>query len=343
MTKKLIALLLALAMVFTMAACGGGEEAGESEYASMTIKIGGTVPEEHPLTMGLYKFKEIVEAESGGAMKVEVFPNGQLGTGRELVEAIQLGNVDMAECTLSAYSSFTDEFTMLSLPFLFKNRESAYAFMDSEMAAQMSANVADMTGVRVMAYWENGIRMLTNGKRTVTSPEDMVGLKIRVMESPIYLKSFTAMGANPMPMAFGELYTALQQNTIDGQDNPYTITVTNKFYEIQPFMTDLGHVFDITGFQANEEWYASLGEKEKELIDKATLEATAYQREQAIAAEGINKQTIIDGGVELTILTDEQRAVFRESCSSVYDWFRAEGKPITDLDAFLEAVEATKQ
>jgi tripartite ATP-independent transporter DctP family solute receptor len=353
--KKELSVLLVMMMVLSMAAftvgCGktsadvtstDGEESGSSEYAKMTIKVGGTVPESHPITKAQYLFEEIVERESGGAMKVEVYPNAQLGTGREMVEAVQMGNIQMGETTIAPFSSWTEEFSLLSLPFLFDDREHAFEVADSDLGKQMADNVAEITGVRVIGFWENGIRMLTNGKQPIRSPEDLDGMKIRVMENPLYLNLFTAIGANPMPMAFGELYTALQQKTIDGQDNPYAIVATNKFYEIQPYMTELGHVFDFTGFLINEEWYQSLGEKEKELIDMASAEATAYQREEAVKYSLEAKQTVVDAGVEIEVLTQEEREAFREASKSVYDWFKAEGKPVTDMDYFLEQVDSMR-
>ncbi|MBV1759480.1 MAG: TRAP transporter substrate-binding protein [Dethiosulfatibacter sp.] len=318
-------------------------QGNEPEYASMTIKVGGTVPESHPITKAQFLFEEIVERESGGAMKVEVYPSGQLGAGREMVEAVQVGNIQMGETTLAPFSSWTDEFSLLALPFLFDNREHAFRVADSEMGKQMAGNVAEITGVRVIGYWENGIRQLTNGTRPVRTPSDLNGMKIRVMENPLYLNLFTAMGANPMPMAFGELYTALQQKTIDGQDNPYAITATNKFYEIQPYMTELGHVFDITGFLINEEWYQSLGEKERALIDKASAEATAYQRAEAVKYETEAKKIVQEEGVEIEVLTPEEREAFRTASASVYDWFRDVGKPVTDMDEFLKAVDSLRQ
>ncbi len=354
--KRGISLLLVLTMVLSMSvfltACGGNDapssnqeadsDSNASEYAKMTIKVGGTVPDEHPITKAQYLFEEIIERESGGAMQVEVYPNAQLGTGREMVEAVQLGNIQMGETTIAPFSSWTDEFSLLALPFLFDNREHAFKVADSELGKQMADNVAEITGVRVIGFWENGIRQLTNATRPVRTPADLNGLKIRVMENPLYLNLFTAMGANPMPMAFGELYTALQQKTIDGQDNPYAIVSTNKFFEIQPYMTELGHVFDFTGFLINEKWYQSLGEKEKALIDKASAEATAFQREEAKKYEAEAKKNVEAGGTKIEVLTPEEREAFRDASASVYDWFRNEGKPVTDMDEFLKQVDSMR-
>jgi tripartite ATP-independent transporter DctP family solute receptor len=358
--KRTISLMLILTMVFSMtvlmSACTSKETAVDiggttsnndakpaEEYESMTIKVGGTVPETHPITKAQYLFEQIVEEGSGGAMQVEVYPNAQLGTGREMIEAVQLGNIQMGETTLAPFSGWTDEFSLLSLPFLFDDREHAFRVADSELGKQMSDNVAELTGVRVIGFWENGIRQLTNATHSVRKPSDLNGLKIRVMENPLYLNLFTAMGANPMPMAFGELYTALQQKTIDGQDNPYAITATNKFCEIQPYMTELGHVFDFTGFLINEEWYQGLGEKEKALIDKASAEATAFQREEAIKYEQEAKKIVEDAGVQIEVLTSEEREAFRTASASVYDWFRKDGKSVTNMDEFLEQVDSMRK
>jgi tripartite ATP-independent transporter DctP family solute receptor len=348
--KKKVSILAVIMMVLSIlilaSGCekmSSGKESGSSEYAKMIILLGGTVPETHPITKAQYLFEEIVERESGGAMQVELYPNAQLGTGREMVEAVQMGNIHMGESTLAPFASWTGEFSLLALPFLFDDRDHAFKVVDSELGKQMADNVAKVTGVRVIGFWENGIRHLTNGKKPIKSPEDLKGMKIRVMENPLYLNLFTSIGANPMPMSFGELYTALQQKTIDGQDNPYAIVATNKFYEIQPNMTELGHVFDFTGFLINEEWYQSLGDKEKVLIDMASAEATAFQREESVKYELEAKKTVEDAGVQIEVLTQEEREAFREASKSVYDWFRAEGKPVTDMDYFLEQVDGMRQ
>lgn len=342
----LASIILVMLLLTNLAGCSNSaesrEEGNTNEYEEMIILVGGTVPDIHPITRALYMFEEIVERESGGAMKVEVYPSAQLGTGREMVEAIQMGNIHMGESTIAPFASWTDEFSLLALPFLFDSREHAFRVVDSDLGRQMADNVAELTGVRVIGFWENGIRQLTNGKKPVRSPEDLKGMKIRVMENPLYLNLFTAIGSNPMPMAFGELYTALQQKTIDGQDNPYAIVATNKFYEIQPYMTELGHVFDFSGFMINEEWYQGLGDKERALIDKAVAEATAYQREEAVKYELEAKKIVEETGVKIEVLTSEERDIFREASKSVYDWFGEEGKPVTDMDCFLKQVDGMR-
>ncbi|MPM39869.1 2,3-diketo-L-gulonate-binding periplasmic protein YiaO [bioreactor metagenome] len=241
----------------------------------------------------------------------------------------------MCESSQSAYASFTQELMSAGIPFLFKNREAAYAFYDSEVGDQIADAVAVDTGIRIMGYFENGVRQLTNSKRPVVTPADMSGLKIRVMESPLYIEMFTEMGANPMPMSFAELYTALQQGAVDGQDNPYAITSTNKFYEVQKYMTDLSHTFDVTCFSINDDFYQGLPDDIRAIVDEAAAEATAVQRQLSIENEQSYIKTIEDNGVQLTRLTDEQRQAFKDKCDGIYDFFRANYKPSVTLDTVL--------
>ena len=329
--RNISALVLALVMILTLAACGGntgggssggtGSQSGGSSASApaksgddtvYNITIGGTVPDDHPISQGLFKFKEVAEELSGGRFKVEVYDNNTIGASRELVEGVQANEIQMAECSQSVYASFTDELISVGLPFLFKNRQAGYAFFDSEVGDQIADVIAEQTGVRIVGYFENGIRQLTNSKRPVTSPDDMKGLKIRVMESPLYIEMFTEMGANPSPMAFSELYTALQQGTVDGQDNPWTIVSTNAFYEVQAYATDLSHTFDITCFAINDEFYQSLPDDLREVVDKAADAAVETNRTLSIELENEYIATIEGGGCQITYLTDEQRQVFRD-------------------------------
>ena len=352
--RNIIALALALIMVLSLAACGGktggdspassGSQTGGASTAAPSangddtvynITIGGTVPDEHPISQGLFKFKEVAEELSGGRFKVEVYDNNTIGASRELVEGVQANEIQMAECSQSVYASFTDELISVGLPFLFKNRQAGYDFFDSEVGDQIADVIAEQTGVRIVGYFENGIRQLTNSKRPVTSPDDMKGLKIRVMESPLYIEMFTEMGANPSPMAFSELYTALQQGTVDGQDNPWTIVSTNAFYEVQSYATDLSHTFDITCFAINDQFYQDLPEDLREVVDKAAEAAVETNRALSIELENEYIATIEGGGCQITRLTDEQRQVFRDATAGCYDWFRQNYNPTVSLETVM--------
>lgn len=344
--RRLAALTLALAMVFTLAACGGGnattpggdssgDSSGGSDDTVYTITAGGTVPDEHPISQGMFKFEEVAEELSGGRIQVETYVNNTLGGSRELVEAVQAGELQMCETSQSMYASFTEELMSVGLPFLFKNRQAAYDFFDSEVGDQISEAICDQTGIRIVGYFENGIRQLTNSRGPIVTPDDMKGLKIRVMESPLYIEMFTEMGANPMPMSFSELYTALQQKTVDGQDNPYAITATNAFYEVQKYMTDLSHTFDITCYSINNEFYQSLPDDLKAVVDEAAAAAVEVNRQQSIEMEEEYIKTIQDGGCEITFLTDEQRQVFKDVTAGCYDFFTKNYNPTVTLETVM--------
>lgn len=340
--QRMTALLLALGTVLALAACGGKTEqpatdapAAGGDDTVYTITMGGTVPDDHPISQGQYQFEKIAEELSGGRLQVEVYTNNTLGGSRELVEAVQAGELQMCETSQSMYASFTEELMSVGLPFLFKNREAAYDFFDSEVGDQIAEAICDQTGIRIVGYFENGIRQLTNSKRAIVTPADMKGLKIRVMESPLYIEMFTEMGANPMPMSFSELYTALQQKTVDGQDNPYAITSTNAFYEVQKYMTDLSHTFDITCFSINDEFYQSLPADLQEVVLKAADEAVAVNRQQSIEKEAEYIKNIQDGGCEITFLTDEQRSVFKDATAGCYDFFTKNYHPTVTLETVM--------
>lgn len=348
--RRLAALILALTMALTLAACGGdggaktpeanppaGETGGDDTVYTMTV--GGTVPDEHPISQGLFEFEKVAEELSGGRIQVETYVNNTLGGSRELVEAVQAGELQACETSQSMYASFTEELMSVGLPFLFKNRQAAYDFYDSEVGDQIAAAIAEQTGIRIVGYFENGIRQLTNSKGPIVTPDDMKGLKIRVMESPLYIEMFTEMGANPMPMSFSELYTALQQKTVDGQDNPYAITATNAFYEVQKYMTDLSHTFDITCFSVNDAFYQSLPDDLKAVVDQAAEAAVKVNREQSIAMEEEYIKTIQDGGCEITFLTDEQREVFKEVTAGCYDFFTQNYHPTVTLETVMAKAE----
>ena len=184
--------------------------------------------------------------------------------------------------------------------------------------------------------------MLSNNKHPVTSPEDMKGLKIRVMDSPIYIEMFTEMGASPTPMAYSEVYTALQQGTVDGQDNPYSIFVSTKYYEVQQYFTDLSHTFDFTAFVMSNDVLMSLNDATRELLIECGKEAEEYQHEVSMEDEAANIQAIKDNGVEIYNLSDEERQAFRDSTSGIQDWFEANVNYTLTWDEFMASIDESR-
>lgn len=340
--KKVLSVVLMLMLVFTMAACGGdGGDAGSDEIREMTINVGGTVAEDHPISLGLKAFEKYVEEASDGKMQVECHYNGALGAGRELVESLMLGNMQMCEVTTSAFSGWTGEYSLLGIPYTIPSREVAYALWDSEVGDQMRANVLEKTGVRTLIFFENGVRNITNNVRPITCADDMKGIKMRVMENDVYIKMMEMLGALPTPMSATELFTALQTNSVDGQENPWVGTLTYGFGDVQKYVSNSGHTFDATSFNANDEWYQSLTDAEKAIIDEGAKLGAAENRTQSAALAESSLQTLIDDyGMEYYEMSDAELQTFRDATEPLQDWFVNESgiETVTSLDTVMAKI-----
>jgi tripartite ATP-independent transporter DctP family solute receptor len=213
----------------------------------------------------LATFKGLVEGGSGGNVVVKVFPASQLGNERELIEGTKIGTIQM--CFVSgAIAGFYKEAQVLDIPYLFASGPVAWKVMDGPFGKDMAADILKQTGMRVLAYGETGFRNFTNSKLPIKSPADMKGLKIRVMETPVYVNMVKALGAAPTPIAWSEVYTALQQKVVDGQENPVATIVQAKLYEVQKYMILDGHSYGCDFFLINEKFYQSLPKESQELI-----------------------------------------------------------------------------
>ncbi len=362
---KLTALLLAVLMLFSLAACGGGtpatndtpttqdntptdqdtstdSEDSEVQYDEVIINVANSVTEDHPVSAGHLKFEELVEERSNGAVQVEIFFNGTFGSGLQIVEAVQSGSVQAGESSLSSLATLVPEVQYTGLPFSFDSRDHAFAWTETEFANQIKDKILEKSGCYLLAWLENGIRKLSNSKHPVTCPDDMQGLKIRVMDSPIYIEMFTEMGASPTPMSLTEVYTALQQGTVDGQDNPYSTFVSTKFYEIQKYFTNLDHTFDFTGFIISNDFLQSLNEATRELIIECGKEAQQASYDYAVESEARLIQTVEDSGMEIYTLSDEERELFKESVSGMEAWFEQNVASDLNMEDFKASLEESR-
>lgn len=338
--KKLTGLLLLL-LVLILAACGrpdgggsSGEEGGDGE--KFTIRIAHLVPEEQSSHVAALDFKEKLESESDGRITVELYPNGQLyGSDREAIEAVQLGNVEMTIPAVAAMASFNEKFQVFDLPFLFNNNEAAYKALDGDLGQELMADLEN-NDLKGLVFGENGFRHVSNNEGPIESPADMEGLKMRTLESPLHTDTFNAFGANASPFAFGELYTALQQGTYDAMDCPISLYYTNKFYEVQDYLTLTGHVYAATALLMNNDYYNGLPEDLQELLTEASEEFRDQQRELAQQQDTEFMEKLEEEGMQINDLTDEQRDAFREAAAPVYEKY--EGQIGADLiDRALEA------
>ncbi|MDL2313768.1 TRAP transporter substrate-binding protein [Desulfovibrio sp. OttesenSCG-928-C14] len=303
------------------------------------VKIGCTVPTDHPIAHGLRHFAKEVERLSNGRMKCDIMDGGQLGTGRKLFESVQNNVIQICDNSIGPMAVFTDKLTPLSLPYLFPSREIAYEFADGPYMKNIVDGITKETGLKIVAWYENGIRQMTNARRPITSPDDMKGLKMRVMENPLFVNILASLGANPVPMAYAELYTAMQQKTVDGQENPLAIIVSSKYYEVQQYLSTTAHCFDYIIVVVNEEWYEDLPKDLKKAFDEAMLSSQAEQRRISIEREA-KDLALLEGKMQITYLTPQQREVFRAKMQPVYNWFVKEyPKQKQNMENIMKEVE----
>ena len=313
---------------FVFVAVMAGAAFADAEY---TIKVGYIGSESHPTMQAMKTFGDNVAKGSEGKIKVELYPNAQLGGDRELCEGVQMGTIQMAIPSTSALAGFDKRIQVLDLPYLFTTREAAFEAVDGELGQKLNEFLGKK-GFYVVGYLENGFRHVTNSKQPITKPEDLSGLKIRTMENPMHLAFFKELGANPTPMSWGELYTALQQGTVDAQENPYAMIDDGKFYEVQKYVSETGHVFSYEILIANKKFMEKLPEDLRALVIDEAQKAIATQRTAMKTEEANFKAKVIKGGLTANELTPEQKKPFVEKTKVVYAQFEGElGTEIMDI------------
>lgn len=282
--KKLISALLVLSMfILAMTGCGAKpatDGSGAPAGKTYEIKIATVGNEAHQTTIGAAFFKEEVERLSNGQIKCTIFPNGSLGGEREAAEGVKLGTIQMTIVTSDgALPAWVPETQVLSIPYLFANKEEAYHVLDTFLQEELAPKF-EAQGFRHLGFTELGFRHFTNNVREVKSAEDMKGLSIRVQEAPIWFSLTEMLGATATPVPFNELYTALSQGMVDGQENPVTSIATSRFNEVQKYMTLDGHTYAAQSVLMNKSFYDALPSELQKAVDDASAYAVENQRKK---------------------------------------------------------------
>lgn len=343
--KKSLLLLAAVLMVFVSAcssqggneAAGGGNAGGEAPKEAKMMKISITVPKERSYAKALYTFAEQVEKETNGSIDVEIFPDGQLGGDRDNIEGMQLNTVQGSLIAPGPIANFSKQFNVFDLPFLFKDAAAAYEVLDGPVGKEI-LDVLPSTGLVGLNYWENGFRQLTNNVREVKTPADVKGLKLRTLENELHIDLWQTLGASATPIPYPELYLALQQGVVDGQENPPGNISTAKFYEVQKYVTKTGHVYNPLVFLISKTFWDGLSDAEKEIVMKAADEARDHQRELNQEEEQEAYNTMQAQGMTITELTDEQKQAFQDAMQPIYQKYA----PEIGEDIVNKVLEATK-
>lgn len=274
--KKLMAMALVIGML-SLTGCSSDAPNAATKENPKVIKAATTVPKDRSYAVALAKLAEMVDKKSGGALKVEVYNDGVLGGDRQLLEGMQMNQVQMSPIAPGSVANFAKRFDVLDLPFLFKDKQTAYKVLDGPIGTELLKDLNDVNLVG-LGYWENGFRHLTNKSKEVKTIADIKGLKIRTLESKVHIDTWRTLGANPTPMAFTQLFTALEQGVVDGQENPFGNIVTSRFDEVQKNLTKTGHVYNSLVVVFSKEAWDSYTDKEKEILQSSILECRDIQR-----------------------------------------------------------------
>jgi tripartite ATP-independent transporter DctP family solute receptor len=284
-------------------------------YAKTVLKLGTSTQPSHIYNLAAERFGEIVAEKSGGELEVQVFPAAQLGSERDMVEGLQMGSLEMTLTSTGPMGNFIPQVKLFNLPFLFKDRESCYRVLDGEIGTQIADRFVKV-GIRSLGWYENGFRNITNSKRPVKSPADMDGLKIRVMEDDVFILTMKALGASPTPMAFGELYTALEQGVVDAQENPLAVIHSSRFFEVQDYLAMTGHFYSPAVMLISEITWQSLSPENQKIVADAAKEARDYERELSIKADQELEAACAKEGM---VVTHPDKEPFVKAVAPVYN------------------------
>lgn len=281
------------------------------------MKLGIVTNKERSLTKGLQKFAELVEKYSDGSIKGEVFSDGVLGGDVQVIQGLQMNTIQGTAVSTGVVAGFAPRFDAFDLPFLFKDKPTAFKVFDGPIGQEL---LKDLPAKKLigLSYWENGFRHLTNNKREVKTMEDIKGLKIRTLESKVHVEAWKTLGANPTPMSFSQLYSALEQGVVDGQENPYGNVVTSKFYEVQKYLTNTAHVYNANVFLVSKGFWDSLTDKEKDAVTKASEEAKTYQRQLNEKEDQDSIAFLKEKGMKITDLNPGEKEKIIQAMQPLY-------------------------
>lgn len=284
------------------------------------LRLGHLQTDTHPYHKGALKFKEQVEKTSEGRIQIDIFPSSQLGNGRDQIEGVQIGSIHFHIGSVAPVTNFAPKFNLLNLPYLFESREHAFRVLDGEIGEDIASDLKTR-GLINLGYMENGWRHMTNNKKAIKSSVDASNLKLRVQESPPYLSLIKALGSTPVPVPFGELYTALEQKVVDGQENPLAQIYWNRLHEVQKYLTLTSHNYDAAVFIMSKTTYDTLPQDLQKIVKEASQEAIQYERKVALEDEKKILEDLRRSGIEIEENPDLES--FRKAVKPVYKEFES--------------------
>jgi len=290
------------------------------------IKFGHLNNADHPVSMGVKRFAELLAAKSGGKLKVQEFPASQLGNEMQQQSALQGGVQEMSAPATTSLAGIVKEFGLVDFPFSVANFAQADALLDGPLGQALIAKLPEK-GLVALGYWDLGFRNVTNSKRPIARAEDLEGLKLRVIPNPVFLETFRAFKANPVPMPFAELYGALESKAVDGQENPFSVILSNKFFEVNKFVSATNHVYAANIILVSKKFWDRLSPAEQKMMNDAANEARPYQREASRAAAQKAVAELQAKGMQFNEVSSAEQARMRDIAKPVVEKFAASYDP----------------
>jgi tripartite ATP-independent transporter DctP family solute receptor len=344
--KKVIGVLgvACLVLAVSLTVCSKKEGAASSgQQKTITIKMAHTGSEPTAAHQAFLAMKDYLEKNSNGVFQATIYPNGTLGKDPQLVEAVQQGDIQLMFTNTAYFAQFVPEVSVYAVPFAFPNTEVAFKVLDGEFGKSILDMMEEKCHVVGLSYIEAVAFRELSANRLIRVPSDLKGLKLRVMTNPIQTAIWETLGAQPTPVTFAELYTALQQGTIDAQENPVELFVSSKFYELQKQLIMTNHVFQCGIFVANPEWFHGLTPELQKVVRDAAMQGTLHQRK--ITAESYEQyiKTIKDAGVTITEITADEANQWKEKVLPVIPIIAREVGGMEVIDRLYAAVEAASK
>jgi tripartite ATP-independent transporter DctP family solute receptor len=304
-----------LTLAITAALAAGPASA---QFQDRTLRLGAATPKDHPMMQGVVTMSQCAPAKSGGKLKIQGFSDGVLGNDAQMVAAARTGTLDMVNSSSSPLASVVPELGVFDLPFLLNNTKEADMLFDGKAGDWFGAKMPAV-GLVNLAWWENGFRHTTNSKRPITRLDDFSGIKLRVMQNKVYIDSFNALGANAVPMAFTEVYSALETKTVDGQENPYTNIQNMKFYEVQKYLSLTKHSYSTNMLLISKKVWDSLSPQEQAVLKECAVQSRDAVRKASREKEDASLAFLKTQGMVVNEISGPEMTRIREKTKPIYE------------------------
>ncbi len=326
-------------LVMALAVAGAVSAVHAADFKPRIIRLGYGLAEDSNQGRAVKFFSEDLAKRTGGKVKAKGFANASLGSDIQMQNALIGGAQEMMVGSTATLVGIVKDFGVYDLPFLFNNEREADAVLDGPFGQKLAARLQEK-GMVGLVYWENGFRHLTNTKRPVTKLEDLQGIKLRVMQNPVYIDLFNSLGANAVPLPFSELFTALETKTVDGQENPVNTIQSSKFYEVQKYLSITKHVYSPWIVLASKKWWDGLSADEKKALQESAVASRAFERKDSREAGRQAVDFLKGKGMQVSVVSDAELGRMREKVKPAIDKFAADGNAdlIKDLQKEIAKV-----